>query len=67
VDSLQAWSGHGDQNELLAWMEPMTTQLKKIFLVHGEPEGAAALQKAIQTTFKIDTVVPAWGESVELE
>ena len=48
-------------------MEPMTTQLKKIFLVHGEPEGAAALQKAIQTTFKIDTVVPAWGESVELE
>ena len=67
VDSLQALSGHADQNELLAWMEPMTTQLKKIFLVHGEPEGAAALQKAIQTTFKIDTVVPAWGESVELE
>jgi len=40
--------------------------LKKIFLVHGEPEGAAELQKGVQQQYGVETVVPAWGESFEL-
>ena len=66
VDSLQSLSAHADHLELLAWIKPVAGSLKKIFLVHGEPEGAAELQKAIQEQYKIETVVPGWGEKFEL-
>ena len=41
--------------------------LKKVFLVHGEPEGASTLQAAIQKEYGIETVVPGWGEIFELK
>ena len=66
VDSLQALSAHADHFELLAWMKPVAGSLKKVFLVHGEPEGAALLQKAIQEQYGVETVVPGWGETFEL-
>jgi metallo-beta-lactamase family protein len=66
VESLQALSAHADQGELLAWMKPLAGTVKKIFLVHGEPEGAEALQKAIQAQYKVETVMPGWGDKFEL-
>jgi metallo-beta-lactamase family protein len=67
VASLQALSGHADQDELLAWMKPMAATLKKVFLVHGEPEGAIALREAIQSTYGIATQIPQPGETAELK
>lgn len=66
IESLQALSAHADEKELLAWMKPLAGTLKKVFLVHGEPQSAEALQKAIQNEYKIETVLPGWGESFEL-
>ncbi len=66
VDSLQALSAHADQGELLAWIKPVANSLKKVFLVHGEPDGAEALQKAIQGQYGVETVAPGWGERLEL-
>jgi metallo-beta-lactamase family protein len=67
IESLQALSAHADQNELLAWMKPLVGTVKKVFLVHGEPEGAQVLQKAIQEQYKVETVLPGWGEKFELQ
>jgi metallo-beta-lactamase family protein len=67
VKSLQALSAHADQRELLAWLKPLAGTLKKIFLVHGETDGATALQAAIQKEYGIETVLPGWGESFELK
>jgi metallo-beta-lactamase family protein len=66
VKSLQALSAHADQRELLAWMKPLVGALKKVFLVHGEFDGATTLQAAIQKEYGIETVLPGWGESFEL-
>ncbi len=66
VLSLQALSGHADHDELLAWMKPIAANLKKVFLVHGEPAASAALQQAIQAAYSIETVLPTPGQSVEL-
>jgi metallo-beta-lactamase family protein len=66
IDSLQALSAHADQGELLAWMKPLAGTVKKIFLIHGEIEGAGALQTAIQAQYGIETVIPDWGETFEL-
>jgi metallo-beta-lactamase family protein len=67
VKSLQALSAHADQRELLAWMKPLAGTLKKIFLVHGETDGATALAAAIQKEYGIETVLPGWGEKIELK
>jgi metallo-beta-lactamase family protein len=67
VKSLQALSAHADQRELLEWIKPLAGTLKKVFLVHGELEGATALQAAIQKEYGIETVVPGWGERFELK
>ena len=66
VESLQALSAHADQAELLEWMKPLAGTLKKVFLVHGEPEGAQTLQQAIQKQYGVETVIPGWGERFEL-
>src|SRR5262249_13990498 len=66
VDSLQSLSAHADHLELLEWLKPVAASLKKIFLVHGEPEGAAELQRAIQQRYGVVTMMPGWGEKFDL-
>ena len=66
VASLQALSGHADHNELLAWMKPMASSLKKVFLVHAEPAAGEALRQGIQAAYSIETVLPKPGQSEEL-
>ena len=60
-------SGHADQGELLAWMEPIVTpRLKSVFLVHGEPLQQEALKKAIEARYKLQVILPKRGDSVTL-
>jgi metallo-beta-lactamase family protein len=66
IESLQALSAHADQNELLEWMKPLAGSLKRVFLVHGEPDGAKALHQAIQKQYGVETVIPGWGQKFEL-
>lgn len=66
IVALDALSGHADHGELLAWIKPVGAQLKKVFLVHGEPEPAQDLAKAIQAELSIETVIAAPGASFDL-
>ena len=66
VAKLNELSGHADQHELLAWLKPMAKELKKIFLVHGEPAQSAALAVVIKQQFGVECVIPERGETVEL-
>jgi len=66
VESLQALSAHADQAELLEWMKPLAGTVKKVFLVHGEPDGARTLQQAIQKEYGVETLLPGWGHKFEL-
>ncbi|RZU40256.1 MBL fold metallo-hydrolase RNA specificity domain-containing protein [Edaphobacter modestus] len=66
VDSIGELSGHADQNELLSWMEPAVTGLKKVFLVHGEPLAQQALQEEIERRYKLPVVCPARGDRFEV-
>ncbi len=56
IASLQALSGHADRDELLSWLKPMTPGLKKIFLVHGEPDQAGGLIESIRKAYGIEAV-----------
>ena len=66
VAQLDALSGHADREELLAWMKPIAAGLKKVFLVHGEPDQQGALVKAIGERYGLETVVPERGQGFDL-
>jgi metallo-beta-lactamase family protein len=66
VQKLDALSGHADQEEMLAWMKPIAGGLKKVFLVHGEPEQQTALVTAIRERYGLDVVAPQRGQSFDL-
>ncbi len=66
VRKLDALSGHADREEMLRWMEPIAAGLKKVFLVHGEPEQQAAFITATRERYRLEVVAPARGESFDL-
>ena len=59
-------SAHADYRELLAWLEPMVQGLRKVFLVHGEPQQAETFAKTLRSTYNLDVAVPEPGQSFEL-
>lgn len=66
VHKLNELSAHADQKELLEWLEPMASSLKRIFLVHGEPAQSEALAAVIGERYKIPVTLPAQGQSFDL-
>jgi metallo-beta-lactamase family protein len=66
VQKIDALSGHADREELLAWMKPIAAGLKKVFLVHGEPDQQNAFATAIRERYGIAVTVPERGQSFDL-
>ena len=66
ISSLDELSGHADQRELLQWIEPLAPTLRKVFLVHGEPQQAETLARLLHSTHGLDVVVAAPGQSFDL-
>jgi metallo-beta-lactamase family protein len=63
---LSGYSAHADQPRLLAWLMPRRVELKKVFVVQGEPEASAALAQKIQDELAVAAEVPAAGETAVL-
>lgn len=59
-------SAHADYRELLAWLEKGAAP-RRVFVTHGEPAAADALRLRIHDKFGWDAVVPADGESFDLD
>ena len=67
VDALTGFSGHKDRDGLLAFVESAGEDLKKVFVVMGEPKSSMFLAQRIRDFLGIETSVPQRGESVEIE
>jgi metallo-beta-lactamase family protein len=66
IASLDELSGHADQRELVEWVKPLASSLRKVFLVHGEPQQAETLAKLLRSTYGLDVAVPAPGQSFDV-
>ena len=66
ISSLDELSAHADYRELLEWVKPITKGLKKVFLVHGEPQQAANLARLLDSTYGLDVTVACPGQAFEL-
>jgi metallo-beta-lactamase family protein len=66
VASIEGYSAHADQAELLAWASVFERKrLQHIFLVHGEPEPAATLAGKLRMIHSAQVTVPVRGQEVK--
>jgi metallo-beta-lactamase family protein len=66
VAMLEGMSAHADQGEILSWLKLLPKPPKSVFVTHGEPEGASALQLAIREKLGWNVEVPQHLEAREL-
>lgn len=67
VVNVPAFSVHADRRELLDWLRGAAAPPATVFIVHGEPAAAAALEAAIETELGWTAVVPRYLEQVRLD
>jgi metallo-beta-lactamase family protein len=60
---LNGLSSHADHGSLLRSLGPLAATTKRVRLVHGEPERAAALAEGLRAAGFADVAVPERGES----
>lgn len=66
VHTLNGFSGHADQNDLLKWFSTLAPGKPKVFLTHGEDRGRGTLAKMIQQKYKLSPGLPKQGEVLEV-
>ena len=67
VAKLDAFSGHADKNELRRYVERLTGDIKKIFVIHGEETQALAFGEALRAMKPdAEVVVPVHQQTVEV-
>ncbi|MGD1020829.1 MAG: MBL fold metallo-hydrolase [Verrucomicrobiia bacterium] len=67
IETIDAFSGHADKNELRAWAQQVTGALRGIFVIHGEEAPALALAEVLRALYpKSNVRVPEFAESVDL-
>lgn len=66
IENISGFSGHGDYDEILAWLMAFNKAPEKTFIVHGEPESSEAMAQRIRDFLGWNVVVPGYGESFGL-
>ena len=66
IASLDELSGHADYKELLEWVRPQAAGLRKVFLVHGEPQQSAQFARLLESEFGLKVEAPTPGQSFQL-
>ncbi len=68
IRTISGFSAHADESELLDWLGSLaraTRKPQRVFLVHGDPDAAEAIEPKVQA-LGLATHRPAWREEVEL-
>ena len=66
VESIDGYSAHADQTELLAWADNFDrSRLQQMFLVHGEPDAAETLATKLRAQDMDHVTIPRLHQSFE--
>jgi metallo-beta-lactamase family protein len=66
IEQIDSFSVHADASELVAWLKTSSEPPKNVFIVHGEEDSSAALQKKISQELGWNCVVPKDGQIISL-
>lgn len=64
---LGGYSGHADREQLLDFVEGAGEKLERVFVTMGEPRSSLFIAQRIRDFLGVDVVVPARGQSLEIE
>jgi metallo-beta-lactamase family protein len=66
VERIDALSAHADAEEILRWLRGFERPPRVTYLVHGEPQAAAALAGTIRARYSWNVELARDGETVTL-
>ena len=66
VYSLDGFSAHADQEELIGWVAGLSPKPRHVYLVHGEESARSALKELLWTRLGIPASTPLLGDTVEV-
>lgn len=66
VFTINGFSAHADQKQILDWLENFKNPNMKIFLVHGEYESQKILKEKINEKFPFEVYIPDYLEELEI-
>ena len=66
VKIIDAFSAHADRDELLSWIDQADSNLKGVFVIHGEEEESLALADGISKLGVPNIFVPHHGETLSV-
>ena len=67
IAKIEAFSGHGDYNEMMTFLSCQdTSQIKKTFLVHGEYETQLFYKNELEKAGFSNIEIPASGDEFDL-
>ncbi len=67
IETLPRLSAHADADGLLRWLRTASHPPRRLFVVHGEPEPAAALAGRVTRELGWNVSVPAYRDRVTIE
>ncbi|MEW6662461.1 MAG: MBL fold metallo-hydrolase RNA specificity domain-containing protein [Bacillota bacterium] len=67
IHSLEGFSAHADQQDLVRWIDSFPRKPSRVFLVHGEEEALDTLSNIVQNRFGISVEIPALNSAYELD
>ena len=65
IHKFSVFSGHADSEEILQWVKPIQG-LRRVLVVHGEPESTEALAKKLRDGLGVEVSVPERGKGISL-
>lgn len=66
IEKIDGFSAHADEGELIDFIGAISPKPKKVFVVHGEPEAAVAMESALKRSGFKDITIPARGQEFHL-
>jgi metallo-beta-lactamase family protein len=66
IHTLNGFSGHAGQTDLLRWFAALAPSKPRVFLTHGEDRARRAMATQIKKRFKLGSHLPQQGEIFEI-
>ena len=67
IETIDAFSGHADKNELRAWAEQVTGPLRGIYIVHGDEQPATTFAGVLRELHpQANVLAPEFQQTVDL-
>lgn len=68
IEQINAFSAHADYSEMIEWLKSIdTSNLKKIFMVHGETDSQTFFKEQLALNGFTDVDIVKYGETYELD